>query len=83
MISVCKEHMKKGLTVLNCPHVLLINKYECRKCCFCKQRASYKLFIPCLTMIVLKRNGWKKYENRTPSFPEGVLSLEREERRLT
>ncbi|PYH25227.1 hypothetical protein US8_03890 [Bacillus altitudinis] len=36
--------MKKGLTVLNCPHVLLINKYECRKCCFCKQRASYKLF---------------------------------------
>ncbi len=44
MISVCKEHMKKGLTVLNCPHVLLINKYELRKCCFCKQRASYKLF---------------------------------------
>jgi dolichol kinase len=50
---------------------------------FVNNEHHINFFIPCLTMIVLKRNGWKKYENRTPSFPEGVLSLEREERRLT
>lgn len=50
---------------------------------FVNNEHHINFFIPCLTMIDLKRNGWKKYENRTPSFLEGVLSLEREERRLT
>lgn len=45
MITVCKEHVKESVNLLNVPHIQRLSKYhEEQKCNFCGEQAHYKLF---------------------------------------
>ncbi|SDH80527.1 hypothetical protein SAMN04489735_10645 [Aneurinibacillus thermoaerophilus] len=45
MITVCQEHMKDGLNLLNVPHVEEITQqYLEHRCIFCNKLAKFELF---------------------------------------
>lgn len=51
MIFICKNHVKKGVTQLNVPHIKKVVEAHSESCIFCDEKASYKLYysVPFLT----------------------------------
>jgi|GEM_PF-5028405 len=49
MISVCQNHMTKGIRTLSLPHVKKISESEAKTCVYCEQKASVMLYIPYLS----------------------------------
>lgn len=45
MVMVCKDHMTKGLRLLQVPHVKTLSTTTMKSCSFCEQQAKYKLFL--------------------------------------
>jgi len=57
MITVCENHIKKGIILLNVPHVQkLSHKYWEHTCVFCNEPAHFKLFysIPTIEKNLIK-----------------------------
>ncbi|KQU25111.1 hypothetical protein CN918_00780 [Priestia megaterium] len=45
MITVCKQHVKESINLLNVPHIQRLSKtHEEQKCTFCGEQAHFKLF---------------------------------------
>lgn len=46
MLTVCKDHVKKGLNAISVPHVQFMSDHTNKTCSYCGQQAKLKLFLP-------------------------------------